>query len=98
MPTYSQRVETFRVVASNGGTLNLIQHATTESSSDSYDVRIEKRRQEAELKRQQWYYNYFSCLGIDETLTVVPCDSQGHALITPAPVAPEARFTPSNQE
>lgn len=93
---YGQTASTFRVVGSNGGTMNLIKTASTENPSDAHEVRVEKRRQEAELKRQQWYYNYFSCLGIDETLSIVACDSQGYPLLTPEPVVPSARFTCSH--
>lgn len=86
------RTETFRVVGSNGGTLNLVRTAMNERDSDPHDIRVEKRRQEAELKRQQWYNNYFACLGIDENLAIIPCDGRGNPIRTPAPVAPEARF------
>lgn len=84
------RVETFRVVAANGSTLNLVKTAVNERDSEPMDIKVEKRRQEAELKRQQWSYNYF---GHTETLRIVACDRQGNiipeAVVEPLP---EARF------
>lgn len=71
------RVETFRVVASNGGTLNLVKVALNERDNEPLDVKVEKRRQEAELKRQQWSYNYFDHT---EALKIVPCDWLGNPI------------------
>lgn len=70
------RTETFRIVASNGGTINKITEAPNELQSDPWYVRTEKRRVYAVTKMQQWYSNYFNYADPDETLRVVECDAQ----------------------
>lgn len=77
MTTITARPETLRIVASNGGTLNLIMEAPNELQSDPWYARAEKRRLYAVAKMQQWYSNYFNYAAPEETLRIVECDAQG---------------------
>jgi hypothetical protein len=67
---------TFRVCDKQGQTLNHVKLAATERPSDPYEVFVEKRRAEAEQKRQGWMSTVYP----GESLVVVACDSQGHPL------------------
>lgn len=65
---------TFRVMDYHGNSLNHVRYVESERPTDSLEIMVEKRKEEAERKRARWAAGYF----INERLQVVPCDAQGH--------------------
>lgn len=76
--TIMNQVRTFRVIdAEDGGCFNHVRHAEAERDDDPMDVRVEKRRREAEHKRAVWTQNYYRNA---KQLLVVPCDQDGNPI------------------
>lgn len=71
-----EEASTFRVMDNDGNTLNFVRAAEKEAPSDSFETRVQKRRDEAIRKCQRWQLTVYRT----ETLKVVPCDSMGHPI------------------
>jgi hypothetical protein len=83
------------VVVGPGGVINRVLVADKERDTDSLEVRLKRRKDEAECKKQRWMSSVFTT----EPIQVLPCNWRGDPirpkLHTPAPIE---RHRPNNHD